>query len=67
MKIQQEKDITIVHLKPSVKQVIFEEQSFIMHRNPNNLYQLTGQPLDPNNLHKVVRYVIENKVPILPS
>lgn len=36
--IQVEKDIVVIHYKPSVKQIIHNGQSIIMHRNPNYLF-----------------------------
>ena len=60
--IQQEKDFIIVHLKPSVKQIIYANTGYIMHRTPHSLYKMNGEPVVTGDLPKVFKYVIENKV-----
>lgn len=60
--IQQEKDFVIVHYKPSVKQVIYMGTGYILHRSPQGLYKMTGEPVAIADLPKVFKYVIENKV-----
>lgn len=52
-KIQQEKDMVIIHYKTSVKQVICSGTSFIVHRAPLNMFSLTGEPMTSDSLSKV--------------
>jgi hypothetical protein len=40
--IQQEKDFTIIHYRPTLKQVIYLNTGYILHRGINNMYKMTG-------------------------
>jgi hypothetical protein len=62
MSIQQEKDVIIIHFKPSVKQIIYANTAYIMHRTPYGLYKMTGEQVNISDMPKVFKYVIENKV-----
>lgn len=65
LSIQQEKDFVIVHFKPSVKQIIYANTGYIIHRSAHNLYRMSGEPVVISDLPKVFKYVIENKVEIV--
>ncbi len=41
--IQQEKDIVIIHYKISIKQIIYSNVGYIMHRNAQSLFKMTGE------------------------
>ena len=43
MKIQNEKDVIIIHYKPSIKQIIYQNCAYIIHRNPQQIYNLNGE------------------------
>lgn len=62
--IQQEKDFMIVHYKPWMKQILYMNSGYILHRSPHCLYKMTGEPVPISDLPKVFKYVIENKVEI---
>ncbi len=40
--IQQEKDFTIIHYRATLKQVIYLNTGYILHRGMNNIYKMTG-------------------------
>lgn len=40
--IQLEKDVLIIHYKPSCKHIIYANTGYIMHRNTKNLYKMNG-------------------------
>lgn len=42
LSIQQEKDIIIIHYKVSVKQIIYSNVGYVMHRNAQSLYKMNG-------------------------
>ena len=66
--MQQEKDLTIVHYKPTLKQIIWPtlNKSFLLHRDTKKLYSMTGEVVNMGGLPKVFKYIIENKVDIRP-
>jgi hypothetical protein len=42
LSIQLEKDVVIIHYKPTCKQIIYSNNSYIMHRTTQNLYKMNG-------------------------
>jgi hypothetical protein len=40
--VQVEKDTTIIHYQPSIKQIIYNQNSYILHRQKQPLYQMNG-------------------------
>lgn len=62
--IQQEKDIIIIHYKISIKQIIYSNVGYIMHRNAQSLFKMSGESVSLSQLPKVFKYVIENKIEI---
>ena len=40
--VQAEKDVTIVHYKDSIKQVIYAGSAYLLHRDTQPLYDMTG-------------------------
>lgn len=58
LSIQQEKDIIIIHYKVSIKQILYSNVGYVMHRNSQTLYKMNGEAVNMSELPKVFKYVI---------
>lgn len=43
LSIQQEKDVVIVHYRPTIKQVIYCNTAYVMYRSVQNIYKMSGE------------------------
>lgn len=64
IKVQREKDIIIVHYKSSLKQIIYQNSSYLIHRQIHNIYDMKGDEVAIQSISKLLKYIIENKVEI---
>lgn len=64
LSIQQEKDVVIVHYRPTIKQVIYCNTAYVMYRSVQNIYKMSGELVAQADLPKMFRYILENKVEI---
>jgi hypothetical protein len=62
--IQQEKDVLLIEYRQTIKQIIYCNNGYIMHREVANLYKMSGELIMLNDLPKMFRYILENKVEI---
>ncbi len=58
--IQFEKDVVVINYKNSIKQLIYRDNGFILHRSKYNLFDMTGHLYE--NPPKVLKYIIENRI-----
>lgn len=56
--IQQEKDVTIIHYKISLKQIVYGNICLVMHNNAGNLFKISGESFDSGDLPKILRFIL---------
>lgn len=61
-KLQQEKDILIIHFIPSFKQIIYNEGTYLFFKHLDTVFDLKGKKMEIGKLPKVIKYIIEHKL-----
>lgn len=61
-KIQQEKDILILHFVASFKQIIYNEGAYFFFKSLDSVFDLKGKKIEVSKLPKLIKYIIEHKL-----
>lgn len=58
--VQQQKDILIIHYKPTLKQIIHGSSSYLCYRQKDIIYDMLGREI--HEVSRLIKYIAQNKI-----